>query len=208
MVKQRPGSAHCGLACLMMLMKYYNDKISYDEILKEVKVYKSGSTTRSPGMYTADFGKFTRQRGYKTFLNYYRPSILDKTTENLTDKDLLKLKKYLKEIKNKPRIKRQITKDIQYIEAGGKYSTKIPTLNLIDKYLKKKIPVMIALAMNSLRSNPNKKSNHFVVITGQEKNYYLINDPSTKFPRPYQLQNNKLLHSWYNAGAFLLVIYK
>jgi len=209
--KQKKGSYHCGLACLMMLMEYYRQKCDYDQLLKEAKVYKKLPGKKSGGIYTADLGCLALKRGFKVFLNYHHPGILDKTIEDISEKNVGKLKNYLKKIgeeKMPLKIKRQIEKDIKYIEAGGKYSTKLPTLKSLDKYLNKKIPVMVCLAMNSLRSNPLKESAHFVVIAGKEKNDYWINDPSTRFTKPYKLPSDKLLHSWYNAGSFLMVIDK
>ena len=205
--KQKKKSLHCCVVCLQMVMEYFGKKVNIEELLKQIKVYKN------IGTWLADEGKVALKYGFKTFFCYHNSYILDKDTENLSEKDVNELKKYLKEIKRKkykqPGFKtREIKKDIEYIKLGGKFSTKIPNLELIDNFLRRRVPIIVTLNSNSLDSNPDKRSGHCVVIIGKEGNDYIINDPRQEHPRPYKLNKDKLLQSWYLRGAYLLAIYK
>ncbi|MFH1582442.1 MAG: cysteine peptidase family C39 domain-containing protein [bacterium] len=205
--KQKKKSLHCCVVCLQMVMEYFGEKVPMEELLKQIKVYKN------IGTWIADEGKIALKYGFKTFFCYHNSYILDKDTENLSEKDITKLKKYLKDIKRKkykePGFKkREIKKDIEYIQLGGKFSTKVPNLDLIDGFLKKKVPVIVTLNTNSLRGQPDKRSGHCVVIIGKEGNNYIVNDPRPEYPKPYKLNKDKLLHAWYLRGAYLLALYK
>ncbi len=205
--KQKKKSLHCCVVCLQMVMEYFGKKVPIEELLKQIRVYKN------IGTWMADEGKIALAYGFKTFFCYHNSCILDKDIENLSEKDVVKLKKYLKDIKRKkykePGLKRrEIKKDIEYIQLGGKFSTKVPNLDLIDSFLKKKVPVIVALNSNSLDGKPDKRSGHCVVIVGKEGNDYIIDDPRLEHPKPYKLNKDKLLQAWYLGGAYLLVLYK
>ena len=205
--KQKKKSLHCCIVCLQMVMEYFGREVSLEEILEQIKVYKN------IGTWLADEGKVALKYGFNVFFCHHNSYILDKDTENLSEKDVNKLKKYLKEIKRKkckePGYKtREIRKNIEYIGLGGKFSTKVPNLDLINRFLKRQIPVIVALNTNSLDGKPDKRSGHCVVIIGKERNDYIINDPRSEFLKPYKLNKDKLLQAWYLRGAYLLALYK
>lgn len=205
--KQKKKSLHCCIVCLQMIMEYFGKKVSLEELLKQIKVYKN------IGTWLADEGKVALKYGFDAFFCYHNSYILDRDTENLSEKDTDKLKKYLKDIKRKkckePGFKkREIRKNIEYIGLGGKFSTRVPSLDLINRFLEKRIPVIVALNTNSLDGKPDKRSGHCVVIIGKEGNNYIINDPRLEHRKPYKLNKDKLLQAWYLRGAYLLAIYK
>ena len=205
--KQKKKSLHCCIVCLQMVMEYFGTKVSLEELLKQIKLYKN------IGTWLADEGKIALKYGFNTFFCYHNSYILDKDTENLSEKDINKLRKYLKDIKQKkykePGFKkREIRKNIEYIELGGKFSTKVPNLDLINRFLKKRIPVIVALNTNSLDGKPDKRSGHCIVIIGKEGNEYVINDPRLEFLKPYKINKDKLVQAWYLRGAYLLAVYK
>ena len=205
--KQKKKSLHCCIVCLQMVMEYFGTKVSLEELLKQIKLYKN------IGTWLADEGKIALKYGFNTFFCYHNSYILDKDTENLSEKDIDKLKKYLKDIKRKkykePGFKkREIRKNIEYIELGGKFSTKVPNLDLINRFLKRRVPVIVALSTNSLDGKPDKRSGHCIVIVGKEGNKYVINDPRLEFLKPYKINKDKLVQAWYLRGAYLLAVYK
>jgi len=190
-----------------MVMEYFGKKVPLSELLKQIKVYEK------LGAYEADMGRIVLKYGFKAFFSHHNSWILNRATENLSEKDIKKLENYLKEIKKGKykyplRKAREIKKDIEYIKKGGKFSTKVPSLTLIDAYLKKKIPVIITFSNNSLRGEPDNKMGHCMVVTGKEGDNYIVNDPSTKYPKSYTINKDKLLHAWYLAGAYILALYK
>jgi len=205
--KQNKKSLHCCIVCLQMVMEYFGTKVSLEELLKQIKLYKN------IGTWLADEGKIALKYGFNTFFCYHNSYILDKDTENLSEKDINKLRKYLKDIKQKkykePGFKkREIRKNIEYIELGGKFSTKVPNLDLINRFLKRRVPVIVALSTNSLDGKPDKRSGHCIVIVGKEGNKYVINDPRLEFLKPYKINKDKLVQAWYLRGAYLLAVYK
>ena len=207
MKKQKKKSLHCCIVCLQMVMEYFGKKVPLEELVKQIKVYKN------IGTWLADEGKVALRYGFKTFFCYHNSYILDKDTENLSERNVAELKRYLKKFKRnkckQPVFKtREIRKDIEYIQLGGKFSTKIPNLDLIDSFLKKKVPIIVTLNSNSLDSNPDKRFGHCVVVIGKEGSNYIINDPRLEHPKPYKLNKDKLLYAWYLRGSYLLALQK
>lgn len=208
LIKQREESYHCQLATLLMIMEYFKDGVSYDELLEHLNKYvlEDGMHNQGPAIYLLE-------RGYDVFFGHHDLGVLTPEIENITEKDVNQLEEVLNTIpgddKNEYR-KEKLSLDIEYIKKGGKYSTKLPTLTLIDEYLEKDIPVVLGAVRNKgLHLDPvASNKNHAVVVTGMNDNEYYVNDPSPKSEGQYSINKDRLLHAWYNAGVQIRVAWK
>lgn len=208
LIQQREGSVHCQVASLLMVMAYFGDHIEYDALLAELEPYMFGT-----GMHNQGTAIFMQKRGYQTFFAHHDLGVVSPEIENITEKDAEKIEKVLDSTpddeKNAYR-KEKLTLDLEYIKAGGKYSTTLPKLEDVDMYLEKQIPVILGAVRNKgLHLNPVAKSaNHAIVIVGKEGDYYFVNDPAPSSSGEYKIHKDRLLHAWYNAGAQIRVAWK
>lgn len=207
LIQQRSGS-HCQIATTLMILEFFNDPMSYDEVVKVLEPYMVDN-----GMHSQGPVLFFRQRGYQTFFAHHDLDMLDPSIENCTEEDLSKLEKCLESLEsnelNAYRIKK-LSLDIEYIKNDGKYSSKLPSLQMVDEYLVQNIPVVLSgvrnkgLHLNATGSN----GNHAIIIIGKEGSGYIVNDPSPRTSGEYHISNDRLLHAWYNSGAQMRVVWK
>jgi len=208
LIQQREGSYHCQVATTLMILEFQKDSMSYDELLHELNPYMLDG-----GMHSQGPALFFRKRGYETFFAHHDLDMLDPTIENCTEKDVMKLEERLSSLekneKNSYRIEK-LTLDIEFIKNGGRYSSSLPKLEIIDSYLEKGIPVVLSGVRNKgLHLNPIAgNGNHSIVIIGLEVDSYLVNDPSPKTSGEYSISRDRLLHAWYNSGAQMRVVWK
>ncbi|MEX1014903.1 MAG: hypothetical protein WDZ80_07145 [Candidatus Paceibacterota bacterium] len=195
-------SITCSIASLKMIMDYYEDKIPFKELTESLKEWINSKEIHIEGVAI-----YLAKRGYEVNFIHHSPSIVTENLNNITEKDVEKLKLELKSIPNEDKFyfrKKKISLGIDYINAGGKLSTKIPTLDLIDNNIKKDIPTIICVNLGIWDLNPKATNNHYVVVVGKEKDKYLINDPRPKLKSPYKKDKDNLLMSWYRSGAYTL----
>jgi ABC-type bacteriocin/lantibiotic exporter with double-glycine peptidase domain len=92
--------------------------------------------------------------------------------------------------------------------AKGQAEIRKPSKELIIKFLKKSLPVIIAVRMFLLRNREYSKSGHYIVITRYEKGFFWYNDPS--FAKEFKIQENDLIFAWYNnvlkSTGYMLVL--
>lgn len=191
-----------------MVLHYFDDKLEYDALLNELQPYFVDG-----GMHNQGAAIFMSKRGYKTFFAHHDLGVLSSDIENKTDKDLSLFEKAFAETpedeKNLYR-KEKLALDIEYMRTGGLYSSALPSLELVDEYLHKDIPVILGAVRNKgLHLRPTAgQGNHAIVITGKEDDFYFINDPSPHSPGQYSLHKDRLLHAWYNTAAHMRVSWR
>jgi len=191
-----------------MVLEYYEDHIEYDELLKALEPY-----VQENGLHNQGAGIFMRERGYNTLFAHHDLGVLSPEIENITEKDIDRLKEVFEAIPNDEQNayrREKLALDIRYIEAGGFYSTTFPTLELVDGYLAQNIPVILGAVRNKgLHLNPTAgDGNHAIMVVGKEGDYYHVNDPSPNSEREYKIHKDRLLHAWYNSGAQMRVAWK
>ena len=208
LIQQREGSYHCQVATTLMILEFLGEPLSYDELLQELDSYMLEG-----GMHSQGPALFFVQKGYKTLFAHHDLDMLDPSIENCTEKDVAKLESKLAELevneKNGYRIEK-LKLDIEFIKNGGMYSSKLPSLQLVDEFLEKGIPVVLSGVRNKgLHLNPIAgNGNHSIVIVGKEDDSYLINDPSPKTDGEYRISSDRLLHAWYNSATHLRVVWR
>ena len=90
----------------------------------------------------------------------------------------------------------------------GKARIKKPAKSDIIRFLKKKLPVIIAVRSFLLFNEEPSDMGHFIVITKYEKGAFYYNDP--RDGKRHQIEEENLLFAWYNnvldSSAYLLVL--
>src|SRR3989338_6957138 len=83
-----------------------------------------------------------------------------------------------------------------------------PSRNIIIKFLKKKLPVILAVRTFLLRNEKFSKGGHFIVITKYQGGKFWYNDPSSA--KEHSIEENDLMFAWYNnvldSSAHMLVL--
>lgn len=172
LIQQAEGSADCGVACVAMLMKYYDIDISYDEIKKEIGVFDWGTVTPQLGLFLLRQGFHveivTLHPTLFTAYSYFKtPEALIEHFENLQGK----LKgKYDDEA---------LKYFVLFLKAGGTLNIKLPTIDDIQEEIKAKRPLISMLTHWFLFKSTfaPRFTQHFNVITGVTKDFILVNDP-------------------------------
>lgn len=94
--------------------------------------------------------------------------------------------------------------------AQGKAQIKKPEKKDILKYLKKNVPVILAVKSSLIFNQANKEIGHFIVVTKYQKEFFWYNDP--KDGKQHKIKENDLIFAWYNnvfnSSAYFLTIWK
>ncbi len=204
LVRQHPESDDCLRCCGLMVLRYFGVKISQQQLWKKLYVYKKGSGLL--GGYMQDLGRIVQETGLKATIYHYDWSWWNKEMVKAVDKDskalILALEK-LKKTKTKPSDQKIIQKEIEFVKAGGRFRFEIPELNRIDKFLTRKVPVIITVRAEVLYHDPKENYNHAIVVVGKEKDNYLINDPYLPVKK---VAAKELYVAWVRIGGWMLVI--
>ena len=192
----------CGPTCLRMILFYYGKDFSEKDILKEIKLKRFGS-------YTTDLAYFAAEVGFRVECYSYNLKIFSINLASSYKKQLLK---ELEKLQRKVKVsfdKGVIKSIIKAIKGGVTYKFIRPNFYLIDKYLQKKIPVIISVNWASLKNKPGDvKMGHSIVITGKLGKNYFYNDPCDG--KEYKIESNHLFFAISNnvldSSAYLLAI--
>lgn len=183
----------CGVACVQMILEYY--KVPYDQkaLRKELNVLAWGTSTPSLGMALM-------KRGFEVEIVSMNPGLFNLDSHFPTQEKMLG---YLKKLKKDllGRINKYVVDQfIQFVEAGGTLTPRIPTAEDIREETSEKRPVLCHLTHWFLQ--PNNKDTcftfHFNIITGLDGEKIFVNDPDLEQKRVYNV--NDYLYAIY-AGA-------
>lgn len=200
--KAPQGSMLCSVEATKMLLEYWNDPITYDQLVDELSLWITKAESHIQGAAI-----FLSRRGYRVHFQHHDPGVITTSIDGITEKDRANLVQETSKAEQYSQFRdKKINLDIEVIDAGAEYSTAIPTLSDIDRNLEAGIPVLVIVSMRIWASNPNNKANHSITIAGKNGSDYTINDPAIKDgdPMPYEMDENRLLMAWYQAGAYML----
>ena len=206
MQNQPENSIECSIASVKMIMDYQSDDIAYTNLVEDLSPWINESERHLEGVVL-----FLAKRKYDVSFIQHDLNVIDKTLDGVTEKAK---EKFVKALKHTPKNdktyfrRKKLELAISCIEAGGNYSTAIPTFDLLDSNLQKGIPTIIGIKLRIWNSDPTNGNNHSVVVTGKEGQEYIINDPGFTFTEPYKIKQEKLLMAWYATGAYTLYAIK
>lgn len=198
-ITPQPTEKSCGPACLHALYRYYNDNISLEQVVDEVKKLPEGGTL------TVYLGLHAQKRGYDASIYTVDLQVFDPTWFK---KDKIDISKRLLEqmkIKKDENILVSSKAYIEFLRRGGSIFMEEITPQLIYKVLRNKTPIITGLSATwlygcSRERQDNMESDdivgsptgHFVVLRGIDSvncddlsdGKVAVSDPYLRIPRP------------------------
>ena len=203
---QEKDSTNCQAVTLQMVLHYFGDMVSIEEIMAGLNLYlvnKIGMHSEGPAIWAA-------QRGYKVTYRAHDLDVIDQSIGRITEANTQNLKDKLGELQESGNEYRRlkIKLDLDVIESGASYSTEITPLSFLDEMLKRKLPIIIGVRGKGLHMDPYRKGNHSIVVVGADDNGFIVNDPNPTNGAQYTIPRDELLMAWYINSARVLVIEK
>lgn len=212
----QPDDETCGPTSLYALYHFYNDPISFKEVLKTVKRVKTGGTL------SANLAYHALKRGYHATtyvynLNIFDLSWFDRETGKADSKLLItKLAKQKKYFTNRRDIE-TTNAYIRMLKHGGEICFQDLNVQLLSNLLKKEQPIITGLSATYLYQTPREWTNrkkisvyddirgdpcgHFVVLCGldQSQRRCIVADPLHTNPisgtNYYKVSRSRLINS-------------
>lgn len=201
LMNQPKNSPHCAVACARMLMAYYGKSFTHEDLLRnfpEIDKTQAGMAPASACLMA--------QEGFD--VEYYTNEDLVRDVKDGDEQSLETYKKLIEYLPPDSNHQRRWREVIKFIEAGGKFIAKVLTLDDLDSFLKRGIPVRVGVRGKIFYSQPENTQNHSVVIRGMKGDEYYINDPAPRFTEPYWMKKDKLLEAWRANGSIAVVAIK
>jgi ABC-type bacteriocin/lantibiotic exporter with double-glycine peptidase domain len=193
----------CGLAAMSMVYKYFGREVSEEEISKEI-----GGLTKW-GSFMAEHALMARKLGFKVTCHSYNLGYFDPSDVRSSRKDLIR--KIKASIKKEKMIykKRMLNSLLKVLESDIKFEMRIPSLNIIKRFLDQKLPVVITVkSAVFFERKKDLKSGHYIVLTGYDNDKFYCNDP--KSGKSKTISADKLIfalsNNVFDSSAYLLVI--
>jgi ABC-type bacteriocin/lantibiotic exporter with double-glycine peptidase domain len=171
LISQPKNSQDCGIASMAMILKYYTVPFEYDQIKKEIGVFKEGT-------YAPQLSLFLLKHGFDVSIVTLHPALLNIGHSFKNKTSLLNhLKKMAKTLMGEWNQK-AIQFFIRFVQAGGTIIPEVPSEKIIKKEITAGRPVVTCLTHWFLfESNYLPKCTlHFNVITGSDKKYVQVNE--------------------------------
>ncbi|UCF93225.1 MAG: hypothetical protein JSW39_03430 [Desulfobacterales bacterium] len=185
----QPDNSTCGPTCLHAVYRYFEDTLSLQELIAEVRRLEEGGTL---AVYLASHAL---QRGYQTTIFSFNLPIFDPTWSAAAPTEIAeKLRRQLVFKRDIPGFETATRAYLEYLELGGRLRFEVLTAGLIRKYLKKSIPILSGLSATYLYNSAREYSvgtelvyddvrgqsmGHFVVLAGYDRaeGSVLVADP-------------------------------
>lgn len=189
----QPTNSTCGPTCLHAIYNYYNDIISLDRVISEVRALDDGGTL------AVFLGCHALQRRYKATIYTYNLQVFDPTwfSDGLAVSDIAEKLKAQAKVKPDNKLRTATDGYLEFIENGGKLCFSDLNGALIRKYLRNDIPILTGLSSTYLHRCARENSltgeedpiggftaGHFVVLYGYNKEEKLADIAEPLFPNP------------------------
>jgi len=201
-IKQRRKRG-CGAAGMSMLYKYFGKDISEREIVKQ-----TGGLTKW-GSFTTDHALMAKRLGFKVVCHSYNLEYFEPGYTKLSRASLIKKTKSLIKKKKRTYNKRELKSILEVLKSNIDFKMRMPSLDVIRKFLDKKLPVCVAVNSAVLfEEKKNLRSGHFIILTGYKGDRFYYNDPAQG--KKESISANKLIfalsNNIFDSSAYLLVI--
>ncbi|HOE66051.1 MAG TPA: C39 family peptidase [Candidatus Hydrogenedentes bacterium] len=210
----QPDDVTCGPTCLHAIYRYYGDVMPLPQLIAETPQLKRGGTL------AVLLACHALRRGYKATIYTYNLHMFDPTWFNPLVRNLPdRLKAQATEAGKPSRIRQATRWYLEFLALGGKLRFEDLTAALIQRYLKRGVPILTGLSATYLYRTAREygvnsdyddvrgePAGHFVVLSGYDKKKHEVTvaDPLEHNPvastRYYAVKINRAL------GAILLGI--
>lgn len=171
LIRQDKNSNDCGLACVSMLLRYYNINKTITELKSEIKVYEN------VGTYEPELAKYLLEQKFEVEIITMNPHLFTKKLKKKSDKELIfYLDNLAKNTKNRDFKEVEIYFE-KVLKLGGKLNIKVPTREDVYDEIKKGNPLLVSVTSNFLFSKKANFNFHYNIITGIDEKYVYVNDP-------------------------------
>jgi hypothetical protein len=204
----QPDDITCGPTCLQAVYNYFDDKISLDQVIREVKQLRGGGTQ------AVWMGCHALRRGYRAKLYTFNLQVFDPTWFKLGSDELKDRLNRQMRAKNNPKIRMGTRAYLEFLRLGGTIRFEDLTTSLIRGLLKRSIPILTGLSSTFLYRTARelevgkklvyddikgKPVGHFVVLCGYDmaQRSALVADPLLPNPisptQIYAVRLNRLI---------------
>jgi hypothetical protein len=189
---------NCAVTCVVMIMEYFHKRFDEQNFIKKIKVDKYGYSL-------LDITRELINKNYKIEFGFWDEDLIKKKYFNNNQISFKDLENYSKKIHLHKILKRYLTEILEFYQ---KYPSLVKiepaSLQKIEVFLKRKIPVLIHIDVKSYHDQTDD-SIHSILVIGKENQQYIVLDPllGKKI-----LPANKLLTTWQDGGGYYLVILK
>ncbi len=183
-IERQPNDVSCGATCLYSIYHYYEDDITLEELLKEVKHVDNGGTL------ALLLGINALKRGYKALLITYNVDFFDPSWFVSPGVNIVSKLRLQKRWRHELIIQQYTPWYLDYIKDGGSITSEPFTEELVKKCIDHGDPLLIGVNVSYLygesrifrdRYNDIRgmSEGHFVIICGYDtlKGTLLIADP-------------------------------
>jgi len=194
----------CGPTAMSMLYKYFGKDVSPKGIVKEI-----GGLTKW-GSFTTDLAFMARKLGFKVICYSYALIYFEPGFAKLSHEEFIKKVKSLIRKEKRAYQKRELKSILRVLKSDIDFQMRIPSLNVIRKFLDKKLPVLVAVNSATLKEKKRDlRFGHFIILTGYTKDKFYYNDPHGKRA---SISADKLIFALSNnvfeSSGYLIVIKK
>jgi len=194
----------CGAAGMSMLYKYFGKDILEEEIIKE-----TGGLTKW-GSFTTDHALMAKKLGFKVTCHSYNLEYFEPSDAKISRTRFIRKTKSLIRREKRAYNKRELKSILQVLRSDIEFKMRIPSLNVMRRFLDKKLPVCIAVNSASLfEKKKDLRIGHFIILTGYKKDKFYYNDP---YGKGRIISADKLIfalaNNVFDSSAYLLVIKK
>jgi len=185
-IDRQPTEETCGPTCLQAVYRYWGDEVELGAVLTEVEMLPTGGTM------AVHLGQHALERGYRAHLTSFNLQIFDPTWAPLSSDAIADRLRRQAEVKSDPRLRRATDAYLTFLADGGTLTFESLTLELLRRFLDRRIPVLAGLSATYLyqeaRERPEDGSaddvggfptGHFVVLCGYRalEQRVLVADP-------------------------------
>ena len=197
--RQPEGSVICGPVCLKMLLHHHGIKMPVNEIVKNIKMHKKGT---SPG----ELGKFLLKQGFDVTIANMDVTLFPSKLKNKNiNSQVLSLKRKLDSLDSAS--KRMAKGLISFVESGGNVVMKVTTARDIKNLLSKGNPLIFRIERSSLyKVDELGDHGHYVLPVKINGDKITINDPQEEYGgiKTYRIED--LLFSLYSRRGYVISV--
>ena len=187
----QPDNTTCGPTCLHAVYRYFGDAIPLGDVIAQTEKLERGGTL------AVLLGCHALLRGYRATIFTYNLQLFDPTWFRSDTVELADRIRAQMEVKDKKRLHIASQAYLEFLRLGGDVRMQDMTPNLLRKYLKRSLPILVGLSATYLyneRREFGEKSvpddirgypqGHFVILCGydSEERAVLVADPLESSP--------------------------
>lgn len=188
----QPDDVSCGPTSLHAIYSRYEHHVSLTTLLSDVQQLEEGGTLG------VRLGIDALKRGFEVRMFTYNLKVFDPSWKTLQASELIKKLQRQKKFKESKKLKIASESYIEYLRRGGEICFRELSIERLEYYLQRKIPILAGLSATYLYQTPRERvinekrsvfddvrgepSGHFVVLYEFSKGRISVADPYPKNP--------------------------